>query len=114
MDEEQVERRDAEDGLDDDLAGAEPVELFAAVQQDLEGADRQAQAGEPEPIQLRRLSRRALQKDCHPEEGEKTNRQVDVEDEAPAIVGCQPAANDRAKDRSAPPAMPPPQDAASP
>ncbi len=53
VDEEQVEGRGGDDRLDDDLAGAEPVELLAAVEQDLHGADRQAQGAEAEPIELR-------------------------------------------------------------
>jgi hypothetical protein len=98
MDEEQVECRGGDDGLDDDLAGAEPVELFAAVQQDLQGADRQAQGAETEPIQLRRgVPCRLGQKSRHAEEGKDTDRQIDVEDIAPTIGLGQPAAEHRPK-----------------
>ena len=47
-----IERRRGDDRLDDDFAGAEPVELFAAVEQHLQGADGKAQGAEAEPIQL--------------------------------------------------------------
>ena len=42
MDEKQVERRGRDNGLDPDLAGAEPIELLAAVEQDLKRALRVA------------------------------------------------------------------------
>ena len=54
MDEEQIERRGGDDRLDDDLAGAEPIELFAAVEQNLRGADAEAQRTEAEPVQSSR------------------------------------------------------------
>ena len=68
-----------------DLAGAEPVELLAAVEQDLQGADREAQGAEAEPVELRtRIPPGVRQEDGHAEEGEDADRQVDVEDVAPA------------------------------
>ena len=52
MDQEEVECRGRDDRLDPDLAGAEPVELLAAVEQDLKGPDRKAQRAEAEPVEL--------------------------------------------------------------
>ena len=101
MSEEQVERRGADDGLDHDLAGAEPVEFFAAVQHHLPGSDRQAQRSEAEPIQLaHRVARRVGKKGRDAEEGEDADRQVDVEDKAPAIGGGQPTPEHRTQNRT--------------
>ena len=53
VDQEQIERRGGDDRLDDDLAGTEPVLLLAAVEHDLQRAEREAQSAEAEPIELR-------------------------------------------------------------
>ena len=48
---EQVDAETAEDGLDDDLAGAEPVLVLAAVEHELEGAEAEGEDAESEPIE---------------------------------------------------------------
>jgi len=50
--EEQIKRRGGDDRLDDDLPGAEPIELLTAVEQNLQGADPKAERAEAEPVQL--------------------------------------------------------------
>ena len=52
VDQEQVEGRGGDDGLDPDLRRAEPVAFLAAVEQDLHGADREAQGAEPNQSSL--------------------------------------------------------------
>ncbi len=96
MHEEKVERRRSDNSLDDDLAGAKPIELFAAIQHDLEGSDREAKHTKAKPVQLRRdVSCSVSQKNGDTEEGEDTDRQVDVEDIAPAVDRGQIAAKHR-------------------
>src|ERR1700693_1003742 len=93
MNEEQVECRGSDDGFDDDLVRAEPVLLFAAVQRDLHGTDRQAQCAETEPIQVpRRVAWCLFQKSRYAEKCKSTDGQIDVEDIAPTIGLGQPAA----------------------
>ena len=87
----------------DDLAGAEPVLFFAAVQQHLHGADRQAQGAETEPIEVRRgVPWRLLQESRDAEKCKDADRQIDVEDIAPTVVLGQPAAEYRARERDRP------------
>jgi hypothetical protein len=96
--EEQVECRGTDDGLDDDLARAEPVELLATVQHDLQCGDRQAQGAETEPVQFRRGVPFFLgQKSRHAEQGEDADRQVDVEDIAPTVGLGEPTTEHRSK-----------------
>ena len=54
VDEEDIEGGGRHDRLDEDLAGGEPVELLAAVEEDLERADGEAERAEAEPIELGR------------------------------------------------------------
>src|ERR1700722_913008 len=66
----QIERRGSDDRLDDDLAGAKPVELLAAVEHHLQGANREAQHAEAEPVELLTCIPPGLrQEGGHPEEG---------------------------------------------
>ena len=98
MDEEQIEGRRRNYRLDDDFAGAEPVELFAAVEHDLEPTDRDAQGPEAEPIELRAgFARRFRQKDHDADQIDNADRQVDIEDIAPAVIFSEPAAEHRAE-----------------
>ncbi len=73
--------------------------LLAAVEQNLQGADAEAQRTEAEPVQfLLGVARGVGQKDPHAEKAENADRQVDIEDVAPRVVLGQPAAEDRAED----------------
>jgi len=47
-----IERRGGDDRLDNDLAGAEPIELLTPVEQNLQGTDCEAQSAEAEPVQF--------------------------------------------------------------
>ena len=57
MNQEQIKRRRGDNGLDDDFAGAEPIELLAAIQHDLQRTDRRGSGAEAEPVELRRRCR---------------------------------------------------------
>ena len=99
VDEKQIECRGGDDGLDPNLAGTEPVKLLAAVEQDLERADGEAQGTEAEPVQLRAGVPLGLrQEGGDPKQGERTDRQVDVENPPPGVVLGQPAAKHRTED----------------
>ena len=99
MDEKQIERRGGDDRFDEDFAGTKPVELLAAVEQDLQRADGEAQGTEAEPVQLRTgVSLRLRQEGDDAEEGEDADRQVDVENPAPGVVLGQPATEHRPQD----------------
>ena len=90
-----------DDGLDPDLAGPKPVELLAAVEQDLQGADGETQGPETEPVQLRTgVSVGVRQESSDAEESEGSDRQVDIENPAPSIILCEPATEDWPQDGS--------------
>src|SRR5712671_4968968 len=93
--EKQVERRRGDDRLDPDLAGPKPVELFAAIEQDLHCADGQTQAPEAEPVQLRvGISVGVRQESADADESKRSDRQVDIENPAPSIILGEPATED--------------------
>jgi hypothetical protein len=100
VDDEEIEAQRGDDRLDPDLGRAEPVLQFAAVEQHLHRADRQAQRREAEPIEAFALRRpRVVDKDHDPGGGEHAGRQVDEEHPAPAVIVGQPAAERRPDDR---------------
>ena len=101
MHKKQIKRRGHDDRLDDDLAGIEPILDFAAIEHELKRADGETQRAEAEPIQL--LAGVALgvrQKNHHAEQRNNADRQIDVEDIAPAVVLGQPAAENRTEHRA--------------
>src|SRR5580700_2276689 len=98
MGKKQIEGGSRDNRLDDDLAGAEAVELRAAVEQHLQSADREAHRAEAEPVQfLTGVLPGLWQKSGHAEEGKDADRKVDVKHIAPAIGLSQPAAEYRSK-----------------
>ena len=97
----QIERGYGDNRLDEDFARAEPVQQLAAVEHQLQRADRDAQSAKAEPIELRAgVVRRLRQKDDDADEVENADRQVDVEHVAPAVILGQPAAEHRTQHRS--------------
>jgi len=52
MNEKHIEGAGGKNGLDPYFVRGEPIELLAAVEQDLKGADRDAERAEAEPIQF--------------------------------------------------------------
>ena len=77
MDEKQIERRGGDDRFDQDFAGTKPVELLAAVEQDLKRANGEAQGTEAEPVQLRTgILLRLRQETDDAEKGEGADRKV--------------------------------------
>ena len=100
VDQEKIKSQAGEHGLGDDLLRGEPVLVLAAVQHQLQGADADRQHAEAEPVEAQTLLRSAARQEDHQAGGgEQTERQVDVEDAAPAVGLGQPAADRRAHDR---------------
>ena len=100
MDEEKIKGGTRDNRFDDDLAGAEPILDFTAVEHELQRAHREAQRTEPEPVKLTAgVSLGIGQEDHHAEQRHDADRQIDVEHVAPRIVLGQPAADDRAEHR---------------
>ena len=102
---EQVKTEPRDRRCDPDFARMEPVLQLAAVEHQLQGADPQAQRQEPDEIERFTTHVAGLadeNKDA--QRAQHADRQVDVEDPAPAVVIGQPAAerrpHDRAEDRA--------------
>ena len=85
VDEEEVEGRRRDGRLDEDLGRGEPVELLAAVEHELQGADGDAERAEAEPVEARAPARTAspARRALTPRKREHAERHVDVEDPAP-------------------------------
>src|SRR5206468_12390222 len=99
VDEKQIEGRGGDDGLDPDLAGTKPVKLLAAVEQDLERANGEAQGTESEPVQLRTGVPLGLrQEGGDAEQGKDPDRQINVENPPPSVVLGEPATKHWAED----------------
>ena len=100
VDQEDVEGGRGDDRLDHDLARGEPIELLAAVEEDLQRGDGDAQRREAEPVELGRgVLLRLDDEHADADEGERADRHVDIEDPAPGDVVGQPAADHRAEHR---------------
>ena len=96
--EKQIEGRHGDDRFDPDLTGPKPVELLAAIEQNLHGADGQTQGAEAEQVQLcTGIPVGVGQESANAEEGKGSDRQVDVEHPAPGVILGQPAAEHRAQ-----------------
>ncbi len=96
MDEEDVKCRCADDRLNQDFEGREPVKLRTPVQKHLHGGNRDAQAAKSEPVKLRcGAGLRLPQKDRYATECEHSQGHVDIEYPSPAVVVGQPAADHR-------------------
>ena len=97
VDDEHPEAGDKQAEFDKDLGRLEPVELFAAVEHQLQGADGDREKREAEEIE----SPDALGRLGHEEEdagsGQQSDRQVDVETPAPAEIFGQPGAEASAR-----------------
>ena len=100
MGEEIIEADDGDDEFGDDLAGVEPVQLFAAVECDLQAADADRECRESEPVeaQLAILSG-LVHENQQAEHGEDPERQVDQEYPVPGIGFGQPGAKRGSHDR---------------
>src|SRR4029077_15897517 len=101
MDEEHREGYARHQRLADDLDGVEPVELLAAIEHELEGADGEGKTREAQQIEWPASIMDAVSHQHEDAEGtQKTDRQVDVEDPAPGELIGQPAAQRWADDRA--------------
>src|SRR5216683_387803 len=101
MDDEQVEGDGGNRRLDPDLAGMEPVRQLAAIEQQLQRADADAEAGKAEKVEQLAMGRPSVvDEDEDAERGDDPDRQVDVEHPAPAVILGQPAAQGRPHDRA--------------
>jgi hypothetical protein len=100
MGEEVVEADRRYDRLDPDLAGAEPADLFAAIEQQLQRADADRERQEPEPVEAQMLvALRLLHEQQHADHGADADRQIDQEHPVPGIIVGEPGAQRRAHDR---------------
>ncbi len=100
MHQEEPKRPGADHPLDQDLEGAEPVELLAPIEQDLQSADRHAQRGKAEPVELGQILFGFGQEEPHPDKRQNADRHVDVKVPPPAVVFGEPAAENRPDDRA--------------
>src|SRR5216684_4326805 len=101
MDDEEVKAKPGDRRLDPDLGRAEPILELAAVEQHLQGADRQAQCGEAEEVErLAAAVTRLVHEDHDADRGENPDRQIDVEYPPPAVIVGQPAAERRTDNRA--------------
>src|SRR6202043_1346693 len=93
VDEEDVKCRCADDRLDQNFDGREPVKLRAPVQKHLHGGNSEAQAAKSEPVKLGcRAGLRLPQKERYAGECEHSQGHVDIEYPSPAVMVGQPAA----------------------
>src|SRR5947207_10275092 len=89
---EQVEAKPRDRRFDPDLARIEPVLQLAAVEQQLQGADPQAQREETDDVERLAMDVAAVvDEDEDAKRTQQTDRQVDVEHPAPAVFLGQPA-----------------------
>ena len=99
---EQVKPSSRDRRFDPDLARIEPVLQLAAVEQQLQGADPQAQREESEDVERLAMDVAAVaDEDEDPKRTQHADRQVDVENPAPAVTWSKPTAERRAHDRPA-------------
>src|SRR6202048_4143476 len=98
---EKIEAEPRDRRLDPDLARMEPVLQLAPVEHQLQGADPQAQGQESDEIERLAMHVAGLaDENENAQRAQHADRQVDVEDPAPAVVIGQPAAERRPHDRS--------------
>ena len=100
-DDQEAYRHHRDNGQDDDLLRVEPVELFTAVEHDLQTADTQDQQRQPDAVDTplfgaRLSSPQRLQRHQY---HDGANRYVDEEDPAPVVVIADVPAQNRSADR---------------
>ncbi len=101
VDHEQIEAETHHDRLEHDLARREPVERLAAIQHQLQGADREAEQAKAEPVERPPAIAQGLRHEGEDaEQRQDAERQIDVEDPAPVVEIGQIAAQRRAQDRA--------------
>ena len=86
----------------DDQARLEPVVLLAEVEHELQRADQDDQQDEADDVDRRRLTSVVLDRLSirqRERRADERHRHIDEEDQWPAIVVAEPAAEDRAEDR---------------
>ena len=84
---EQIESQSGQDRLGDDFARGEPVQQLTPVQHQLQRCHSQAERGETEKIESQiRGSPRPGQRQIEPGQGQRADRQIDVENPAPAVI----------------------------
>jgi hypothetical protein len=99
---EQIQAEPRDSRFDPDLARIEPVLQLAAVEQQLQGADPQAQREESDNVEGLAMDVAAMaNEDEDAKRTQQTDRQVDVEHPAPTVFLGQPAAERRPHDRAA-------------
>src|SRR5262249_16032277 len=109
VDDEQIKPEHRQDQLGDDFGRAEPVELVAAVEHELERAEAEADHGEAGPVEAElRILSTVLHEQPQARHGEQAERQVDVEHPAPIVDVGQIAAQRGPEYRSDHDAHPPP------
>src|SRR5712691_7823430 len=101
MDDEEVKAKPGDRRLDPELGRAEPILQLAAVEQHLQGADRQAQSGKAEEVERFAVAVTCLvYEDQDAERGKNPERKIDIKHPAPVIVVGQPAAERRPNNRA--------------
>ena len=101
MGEEIIEADHRDDRLDPDFLGAEPADLLAAVEQQLQRADADREREEPEPVEAQMLvALGLLHEQHHADHGDDADRQVDQEHPVPGVIVGEPGAQRRAHDRA--------------
>src|SRR5262249_32841394 len=99
VDGKQIETEPGDCRLDPDFPRMKLVFELAAVEHQLQGANPQAQGQEPEEIEWFAMQVAGLaDKDQNAQRTDDADRQVDVEDPAPAVVISQPTAERRPHD----------------
>src|SRR5215831_14324737 len=100
MNDEQIEGHSRNDRCDPDLRRVEPVLELTAVEQHLQRAYSNAQCHKAEEIEGLAVGvPRVADEDQDAEARYHSDRQVDVEDPAPAVILGQPTTEHRAKNR---------------
>src|SRR6516165_3041161 len=93
MNDKEVEAEPGDRRRDPDLGRAEPILELAAIEHQLQGANRQTQRGEAEEVEWLAVGApRLADKDQDAERRSRPHRQVDVEQPAPVVIIGQPSA----------------------
>ncbi len=93
MGEEIIEPDRRDDELDHDLVGFEPAELLAAVEGQLQRADRDRERAEAEPVEAQiEILLGLVHEDDQAQHREEAERQIDEEHPVPGIGLGQPGA----------------------
>ena len=90
----------ARPGLDDRFPAREPVVLLAAVEAELQRAERDREQREAEHVELALVRLGLGHEPRHHQHAQDADRQVDQEHPAPVVIVGQPAAEHRPEDRA--------------